>query len=77
MIRTSALMVWVPPTPLELSLLQDPQQLGLDVEWNLADFIEKDRSSRRQFESTNAAVDRAGEGPFFVAEKFAFDETGG
>jgi hypothetical protein len=49
---------------LELLLLQDAQELGLEFERDVADLVEEDRAAVRQFEAAEALGDGAGEGPF-------------
>ena len=61
----------------EFAFLEEAEQLGLDLRGNLADFVEEDGAAVGQFETAFALVERAGEGAFFVAEEFAFDEVFG
>ncbi len=44
------------------------------VERHVADFIEQERAVLGEFEAAGAAFDGTGEGAFFVAEEFTFDE---
>src|SRR5664280_2243035 len=67
----------VAPDSLELTLLQDAQELGLEVGWNFADLVEQDRSAVGQFKPAFALGKRAGEGALFMAEKLAFDQVFG
>ena len=60
--------------PLELALLQDPQQLHLRGEVELADFVEKERAAFRQFEASLLRRVGAGERAFFVAEQLRLDQ---
>jgi hypothetical protein len=76
MTRTSTLRA-IAADALEFSLLKDAQQLGLDTGGDLADFVQKNRSPMRQFEPAFPLVQGAGEGPFFMAEEFTFDEVFG
>ena len=61
----------------DLLPLQDPEQLRLQLEGQLADFIEKDRPSVGALERADAAPVRAGERAAFVTEQLAFDQLGG
>ena len=61
--------------PFELPVLQHAQQLGLKFERKLADLIQKQSSSVRQFEAADALGERAGEGSFFVAHQLTFDQS--
>jgi hypothetical protein len=56
--------------------LQHPEQFDLDIQGNFADFVEKNRAAIRQFETTDAFGDGAGERAFFVAEQFTFNQAG-
>ena len=57
--------------PLELSLLQEPQELGLRGRGHVAHFVQKERAAVGLFELADAAAVGAGEGPAFVAEELA------
>src|SRR5258708_9361059 len=46
---------------LEFTFLQHPQECNLSVQRQLADFVEENGSSVRQFKSTEAALHRSGE----------------
>ena len=63
--------------PLEFPLLQDAQQLGLQLQRDLADLIQKHRAAIGQLESPDALRDRAGEGALLMPEQFAFEQSGG
>ena len=54
--------------PLELALLKDPQQLGLQVERHLAYFVKQEGTAVRQLEFASFGGVSAGEGPLGVAE---------
>ena len=58
----------------KLAFLEDAQQLGLGADGHFADLVEQQRAAGGQLEAAGAALDGAGEGAFFVAEDFAFDE---
>ena len=64
----------VAPQPLELLLLQDAQQLGLQLERNVADLIEEQGALVRQFEPADLLCDGARESPPFMAEQLAFEQ---
>ena len=58
----------------ERPLLQDAQQLHLRRRHHLGDLVEKQRAAMRQLEHAGAAIVRAGEGPFLVAEDLALEQ---
>ena len=60
--------------PLKLPLLQKAEQLGLNLRQDIAELIEKDRSTMRQLHLTFFQLVRARKGPFFVAEQFALQK---
>ena len=61
---------------LKLVFLQNAQQLRLGEERHLADLVEKERAALRHFELADlAALLRAGERPFLIAEELAFKEV--
>jgi hypothetical protein len=43
------------PEQVERLLLQDPQEFGLEIQWNVADLVEKERATVRELESADAA----------------------
>ncbi len=61
----------------ELLILQHAQQLGLQVERNLAHLVEKQGSAIRQFQASDFLADRAGKRSLLVAEQLAFQQAGG
>ena len=61
---------------LERVVLQHPQELGLQFEGQVADFVEKEGPPVGQFKAPETLRERAREGAFFVAEEFAFQEVG-
>jgi len=63
-----------PAKPLELTLLQNAQELSLKRKRQLADFIEEDESTIGDFEFAFLLRDRPSEGSAFVAEQFALEE---
>src|SRR5207245_7768413 len=63
--------------PLELALLQHPQQLRLHLQWQLAHLVQKDGTALGQLKAANALGNGAGKGAFLVPEEFAFEQAGG
>src|SRR5208337_1616853 len=59
----------------ELALLQDAQQLGLQLEGNLANLIQEDGSAIGQLEATDPLRNGAGEGASLMSEQFAFQQS--
>ena len=67
-----------PADPDNLFILQDMQQLGLQLERHVADFVQEQGSLVRQFEQPHfAAGRRPGERPLLVSEQFRFQQGGG
>ena len=62
---------------LEFAVLQDAQNFGLRGQRHVADFIEENGAVVALLEFADAAFDGAGEGAFFVAEQFAFEQVFG
>ena len=60
----------------DLAALEHAQQLGLQVEAQLADLVEEDRAAVRGLEHALARGDRAGEGAALVAEELALEQLG-
>ena len=58
----------------DLALLQHAQQVGLRLQADVADFVEKYRAAFGDFKFSLLAVLRAGERAFFMAEEFAFEQ---
>ena len=54
--------------PLELALLEHAQQLGLQTERHVSDFIQENSPAMGLFEAPHAVVDRAREGALDVSE---------
>ena len=63
--------------PLELALLQHAQQLGLQLQRNLAHLVQEHGAAMRQLEAADALRDGAGERALLVAEHLAFQQAGG
>ena len=73
-IRTQSLS---PTDALEFILLQNPKDLDLGGEWELAHFIEKNCACRRSLETSGLLAVGAGEAHRVVAEELALDEPFG
>ncbi len=54
---------------LERALLNDPQQLDLHGQWHVAYFIQEDRATLSQFESTLTGTYGTCEGTFLMTKK--------
>ena len=63
--------------PLEFPLLEDPQQLHLGAEVDVADLVEQQRSAVGQLEAALLALLGAGERALFVAEELRLDQRFG
>ena len=61
----------------EFLLLQCPQQLRLDFNRNVADFVKKQRALVGQFESADFLGDGARKSALLVAKQFALQQAGG
>src|SRR6185295_4799609 len=61
---------------LELLFLQDAEQLGLQLEWQVADLIQEQRALIRQLESAGGLGERSREGAALVTEQLAFEQPG-
>ena len=64
-----------PTDALERSLLQHPQQLGLGLQADVADLVEKQRTAVGQLETSDLVAIGAGEGAFYVAEQLALQQA--
>ena len=60
--------------PLDLALLQDPQQLRLELDRDLAHLVQEERPPVRLLEATGPVPVRAGECASHVAEELALEE---
>ena len=60
--------------PVELPLGNHPQQADLAVGGHVADFVQKQGAAVGLFEAADPSAGSAGEGAFFVAEQFGFDQ---
>ena len=59
---------------LERHLLKHAQQLGLHVETDVADLVEKQRAAVGRLEAAHLVADGVGERPLDVAKQFAFQQ---
>src|SRR5207248_285856 len=59
---------------LELALLEHAQELGLELDRDLADLVEEERPAVRELEAAEPILDRPGEGALHVAEELALEE---
>src|SRR5262249_18338478 len=60
--------------PFDLALLDGAQQLGLEVEPQIADLVEEQRAVRRELEFSKLLAVRSGKGAALVAEQRALGE---
>ena len=77
MMRISTLTGLPPPTRSISRSWTRAQQFRLKAKIHLADFVEQQRAAVGLLEFADAAGDSAGEGAFFVAEEFGFQEISG
>src|SRR5208282_1268673 len=61
-----------PSQPFELVVLQYAEQLGLQLQRNLADLIQEQSAFISKFQAPNLLADGPGERALLVAEQFAF-----
>ena len=61
----------------EFLFLQNTEELGLQCEWHIADFIKKESSFVSQFEAANSLCDRARKSPSFMAKEFTLQQVEG
>src|SRR5206468_4117203 len=61
--------------PLEFSLLEQTQQLGLQLDGNIPDLVEEYRAAVRQLEAADALRDSACKSPCLVSEELAFQQA--
>ena len=59
----------------ELAFLQDTQDFTLNLQGHFADLVQEKRALIALLESANPLAVGAGEGPFLVAKKFAFEKV--
>src|SRR5262249_55664705 len=63
--------------PLDLPILQDPEELRLEGGLELPDLVEEECPLVRELESAGVCLGRPGERALFVAEELALDERRG
>src|SRR5262249_9089955 len=56
--------------PLDHLILQKAQELNLDRQWHIADFVEKQGAGMGAFDAPDGLLDGTGEGPLLIAEQF-------
>src|SRR5262249_15717630 len=66
-----------PAQTLELLLLQDAEQFGLQLQRDVADLVEEQRPVVCQLKASHLLTDGAGEGTLLVPEKLTFQEACG
>jgi len=59
----------------ELAFLEDAEELGLKLERDISDFIEKHCAAIGQGEAANVRIEGAGESAAFMAEEFIFEKA--
>src|SRR5215204_1510174 len=64
-----------PAHVLKFSVLEHAQELGLKIQWKLADLIKKERSPVGQLEASVPAGQRTGKGSLLVSEEFTFGQV--
>src|SRR3546814_9307985 len=67
----------LPADPFDRAFLQKSQQLDLQRQGDVADFVEKQRAAVREFDLALGRLDRAGEGALLVSEQLAFEQVFG
>ena len=63
--------------PLELTFLENAEQLGLRLRGQIADLVKEECPAIGDLEPTDAAGDRAGERALLMAKQLALDKTRG
>ena len=67
--------VFHPAHPADFVVFQGSQQLGLQCQRHVADFIQKDRPAGSRFKETDFSLGQGpGEGAAFIAEQFGFQQ---
>ena len=74
--RTSSLSLLIAAHGPDFLFLKKAQEFGLHFQGKFADLVEKNGSGIGGLEQAGLGTQSAGEGAFFVAEQFAFDEGG-
>jgi hypothetical protein len=63
--------------PFEFLFLQNAEELRLQGEWHVADFIKKESPFVSQFEAANSLCDCAGESTAFMTKELTFEQVEG
>src|SRR5207249_65575 len=71
-VRANALLA---ADALELLVLQEPEDLGLGQRRHVANLVQENRAPGTLLELADPLALGSGEGPFFVAEQLAFQES--
>src|ERR1700719_3722876 len=66
----------VPPDAFKRALLEHSQEHDLCFRWQLADFIQKERSTVGRFEAPDSPLNGASEGALLMAEELRRDQRG-
>src|ERR1700752_239053 len=61
----------------EFVIFESLQEPGLNLEFQIANFIEESRAAMREFEQPGFGIDRAGECALLVTEQFGFQQLPG
>src|SRR6266481_784339 len=59
---------------LEFTLLENPQELGLDLNWDVSHLIQEQSAFVGKFETADFLCNRSGKGSSVVAKEFAFQQ---
>src|SRR5713101_1301619 len=60
---------------LEFTLLENPQELGLDLNWDVSHLIQEQSAFVGKFETADFLCNRSGKGSSLVAKEFAFQQV--
>src|SRR6185436_10760090 len=63
------------PEALDLTFLEDAEELRLQLGGELADLVEEERTAARLLEDAGACAVRASEGPLLVAEELTLEQV--
>ena len=75
MIRTSTLTACASPSAMDFILLEKAQQLGLDLDGDIADFVQEQGAAVRAANDAEEIAVRAGEGALAIAEQLALEHV--
>src|SRR5579863_4357876 len=70
-------LVFLSSDAAKLSILQQLQKLRLQSKIEFGNLVEKKRSAMRHLNASGLSAIRSGEGSFFIAEQFAFQQSPG